>query len=124
MRRSDGKADPRALCDLIEEQASQGKLTIQKMCMLAGISRTGYYRHPSANPRRLDTLLRDRIQSIATLKNRNYGYRRIQVVLQKEGWIINHKRVLRLMRDDNLLCLRRKAFVPVTTNSKHEWRRL
>jgi len=92
------------------------------MCMLAGISRTGYYRHPSANPRRLDTLLRDRIQSIATLKNRNYGYRRIQVVLQKEGWIINHKRVLRLMRDDNLLCLRRKAFVPVTTNSKHEWR--
>jgi transposase InsO family protein len=35
---------------------------------------------------------------------------------------VNHKRVLRLMREDNLLCLRKRAFVPATTDSRHGWR--
>jgi putative transposase len=42
--------------------------------------------------------------------------------LRSNGLVVNHKRVLRLMRQDNLLCLRRRPFVPVTTNSRHEWR--
>lgn len=93
------------------------------MCQLAGISRASYYRAgEESDPRRMDTLLRDRIQQIAVMKNRSYGYRRIQVQLNREGWLINHKRVLRLMREDNLLCLRKKAFVPLTTDSRHEWR--
>jgi transposase InsO family protein len=47
-----------------------------------------------------------------------YGYRRITAELQRRGFDVNHKRVLRLMREDNLLCLRRRAFV-VTTDSRH-----
>ena len=47
-----------------------------------------------------------------------YGYRRITHELQQQGFDINHKRVLRMMREDNLLCVRRRAFV-VTTDSRH-----
>lgn len=64
--------------------------------------------------------LRDRMQTLA-LAHRHYGYRRIGVLLRKEGWQANHKRVLRLMRADNLLCLRRRAFIPPTTDSRHQW---
>lgn len=56
------------------------------------------------------------------LANRHYGYRRIGVLLRREGWRANHKRVLRLLRSDNLLSMRRRAFVPVTTDSRHTWR--
>jgi transposase InsO family protein len=54
--------------------------------------------------------------------HRHYGYRRLTALLRREGWTVNHKRVLRLMRTDNLLCLRRRAFVPATTDSRHDWR--
>jgi transposase InsO family protein len=65
--------------------------------------------------------LRDAVQRLA-LAHRHYGYRRIGALLSREGWQANHKRVLRLMREDNLLCLGRKAaFVPLTTDSRHEW---
>src|SRR5262245_48419133 len=47
-----------------------------------------------------------------------YGYRRITAELQRRGFDINHKRVLRMMREDNLLCVRRRSFV-VTTDSRH-----
>jgi putative transposase len=42
--------------------------------------------------------------------------------LRRDGFVVNHKRVLRLMRQDNLLCLRKRPFVPVTTDSRHAWR--
>jgi transposase InsO family protein len=92
------------------------------MCVLAGMSRAGYYRrwHASA-PRQEETTVRDAIQRVA-LANRRYGYRRIAAQLRREGFVANHKRVLRLMRRDNLLCLRQRSFVPVTTDSRHEWR--
>jgi putative transposase len=87
------------------------------MCQLAGISRSGYYRHWQLSaPRQEETGLRDAIQRLA-LKHRHYGYRRIGALLWREGWQTNHKRVLRLMREDNLLCLRQTPFVPATTNS-------
>ena len=41
--------------------------------------------------------------------------------LRQEGLVVNHKRVLRLMRQDNLLCLRKRPFVPPTTDSRHGW---
>tara|TARA_B100000315_G_scaffold235623_1_gene250716 strand:- start:53 stop:904 length:852 start_codon:yes stop_codon:yes gene_type:complete len=92
------------------------------MCEIAGVSRAGYYRHWRASePRREETELRDTIQRLA-LGNRHYGYRRIGALLSREGWCVNHKRVVRLMREDNLLCLRRKAFVPATTDSAHRFR--
>jgi putative transposase len=91
------------------------------MCALARVSRAGYYRSfRSSAPRQEVMAVRDAIQRIA-LKNRFYGYRRILIELRKEGFPVNHKRVRRLMREDNLLRLRKRPFVPVTTNSKHEW---
>src|SRR5207244_303976 len=61
--------------------------------------------------------IRDEMQKIA-LQSAAYGYRRITAALQKRGFAINHKRVLRMMREDNLLCVRRRRFM-VTTDSRH-----
>jgi putative transposase len=100
----------------------QGELTIERMCKLSGVSRAGYYRHFAASaPRAEETGVRDAIQRLA-LAHRHYGYRRITAQLHREGFAVNHKRVLRLMREDNLLCLRKQPFVPVTTDSRHDWR--
>jgi putative transposase len=100
----------------------QGMIGIERMCRLAGVSRAGYYRHwQASSPRREEAGLRDAIQRLA-LANPHYGYRRIAVLLGREGWRANHKRVLRLMREDNLLCLRKAGFVPMTTDSGHGWR--
>lgn len=62
--------------------------------------------------------LRDAIQKIA-IKNPSYGYRRITEALRRKEWVVNHKRVLGIMREDNLLCLRRRSFVR-TTDSDHK----
>jgi putative transposase len=100
----------------------QGELTVERMCVLAGVSRAGYYRRWRASaPRQEETTVRDAIQRLV-LANRRYGYRRIAAQLRRDGLVANHKRVLRLMRQDNLLCLRKRPFVPVTTDSRHEWR--
>jgi len=100
----------------------QGELTIERMCALVGVSRAGYYRAWAASaPRAEETGLRDAIQR-AAIANRHYGYRRIMIEIGRAGWSVNHKRVLRLMRQDNLLCLRRRSFVPATTDSNHGWR--
>ena len=98
----------------------QDDANIQRLCALGGVSRAGYYRHfgPHACARE-DADLRDLIQHIA-LADRHCGYRRITWKLKREhGLIVNAKRVLRLMREDNLLCLRAKPFVPRTTDSRH-----
>jgi len=100
----------------------QGGLPVERLCALAGVSRAGYYRHWQASaPRREETAVRDAIQRVA-LANRHYGYRRIAAQLRREGLVVNRKRVLRLMREDNLLRLRRRPFVPVTTDARHGWR--
>jgi putative transposase len=100
----------------------QGECAIERMCGLAGVSRAGYYRHWGASaPRQEETGVRDAIQRLA-LAHPHYGYRRIAAQLRREGFAVNPKRVLRLMRQDNLLCLRRRSFVPVTTDSHHGWR--
>ncbi len=96
-------------------------LGIERMCALAGVSRAGYYRHWQASePRAEETGLRDVVQRLA-LANRHYGHRRIAALLRREGWQVNKKRVLRILRADNLLCLRKRAFVPPTTDSRHGW---
>ncbi|MFQ5439794.1 MAG: IS3 family transposase [Paracoccaceae bacterium] len=95
---------------------------VERMCGLAGVSRGAYYRGWGERaPGREETALRDAIQRLA-LAHRWYGYRRITALLRREGWVVNHKRVARLMREDNLLCLRKPAFAPPTTNSRHDWR--
>lgn len=100
----------------------QGELTVARMCALTALSRAGYYRHWRRSAPREEAMgVRDAIQH-AALENRHYGYRRITRQLRREGWTVNHKRVLRLMRQDNLLCLRKRSFVPVTTDAKHGWK--
>jgi transposase InsO family protein len=99
----------------------QGDLTVEGLCRLAGVSRAGFYRHwARALPREEETAVRDLVQRVA-LGNRRYGYRRVAQELRRGGFVVNHKRVLRLMRQDNLLVLRRRPFVPVTTDSRHGW---
>ena len=88
------------------------------LCQMTGLNRAGYYRW--RGPRQgipVEMELRDEVQKIA-LEWPAYGYRRITAELRRHGFEINHKRVLRLMRADNLLCVRRRAFV-LTTDSRH-----
>jgi putative transposase len=90
------------------------------MCRQTGVSRAGFYRWRETPPAVLDPDidLRDEIQRIA-LESPSYGCRRVPPELRRRGWTANHKRVLTIMREDNLLCLRRKKFV-VTTDSNHD----
>lgn len=99
----------------------QGRsLTIQQFCQLAGVSRATYYRRwQRREPKQEEMAVRDRLQELA-LKYRHYGYRPMTRLLKREGWVVNHKRVLRLMREDNLLSLRRRQFV-ITSDSDHDW---
>jgi len=91
------------------------------MCELLGLSRASYYRHWCASqPRQEETALRDVLQRLA-LANRRYGYRRLAVLVRREGFAVNRKRVQRLLAEDNLLCLRQRPFVPMTTQSNHGW---
>jgi putative transposase len=91
---------------------------VNRLCQTAGVSRAGYYRFLLRPQRQeADMDLRSQIQRIA-LRWPAYGYRRVQAELQRQGWAVNHKRVLRRMRADNLLCLRRRKFI-LTTDSKH-----
>jgi len=97
----------------------QGRPPLREMCSIAGVSRAAYHRHWNDHaPREQDTALRGRIEELA-MTDRHYGYRRIHAALRHEGWEVNHKRVLRLMREDELLSLRRRKFI-FTTESRHE----
>ena len=87
-------------------------------CQIAGVSRAGFYRqYEEHEPRQADVALRDQIQKVV-LENRFYGYRRVTAELHHRGTVVNHKRVLRLMRADNLLAVRKQRFV-FTTDSRH-----
>ena len=87
-------------------------------CDLARVSRAGFYRHYEEHePRQADMGVRDLIQQIV-LENRFYGYRRVTAELEHQGVVVNRKRVLRLMRADNLLAVRKRRFV-FTTDSQH-----
>lgn len=93
-------------------------MTIAEACELAALSRASFYRnYQEHEPRQADMELRDRLQRLA-LENPSYGYRRLSHALRRQGHVENAKRVLRLMRLDNLLCVRKKRFV-LTTDSSH-----
>ena len=101
--------------------ALQGSLSIERMCQLAGVSRAGFYRSLQAKrPAEEDMEVRSAIQKIAVEHRRRYGYRRISAELRRQGMLVNHKRVLRIIREDNLLAVQPRAFV-VTTDSDHEF---
>jgi putative transposase len=95
-------------------------MTVTRMCQLGKVSRAALYRFdPDAErPADDDLELRNVIQRIA-LEFPCYGRPRITAELKRRGWKVNHKRVARILREDNLLCLRRKEFVVTTTDSNH-----
>jgi transposase InsO family protein len=96
-------------------------MTVLRMCELGQVSRAGVYRSsPETEHEDRDLDLRDEIQRIA-LEFPCYGRPRITAELKRRGWEVNHKRVRRIMREDNLLCLRKRKFV-ATTDSKHNLR--
>jgi putative transposase len=98
----------------------QGSLSIERMCQLAGVSRAGFYRSLQERaPVEEEMEVRSTIQAIAVEHRRRYGYRRITAELRRRGMQVNHKRVSRILREDNLLGVQPRAFV-VTTDSDHE----
>jgi putative transposase len=91
------------------------------MCQLAGVSRAGFYRSlQSRAPVEEEMAARSAIQEIAVEHRRRYGYRRITAELRRRGMLVNHKRVLRILREDNLLGVQPRAFV-VTTETDHRF---
>jgi putative transposase len=95
-------------------------LALERLCGLTLVSRAGFYRWRGEpeEAEDADMELRDEIQRIA-LEWPSYGWRRVTRELRDRKWKVNHKRVRRIMREDNLLGLRRKRFVVATTDSNH-----
>ena len=93
-------------------------LSIERMVELGRVSRSGFYRfqkaEPGPNP---DMELRDAIHKVA-IEWPSYGRPRVTRELRRRGWTVGETRVRRLMREDNLLCVRKRKFV-VTTDSGH-----
>jgi putative transposase len=94
-------------------------LTVKRMVKLGGLSRASFYRFdPDHTTKAYDDMdLRDAIQRIA-LEWPSYGRPRITAALRRQGWRVNPKRVYRLMRENNLLCARKRKFI-ATTDSSH-----
>jgi putative transposase len=98
----------------------QGSLSIERMCQMVPVSRRSFYRSlKQQQPVEEEMEVRSAIQQIALEHRRRYGYRRITAELHRRGMQINHKRVVRIMREDNLLGMQPERFV-VTTNSNHK----
>lgn len=98
------------------------EMPIERLCELMGVSRSWYYgRSSGAEKTNKDVELRDAIERIV-LEFPGYGYRRVTAALGREGWSVNHKRVLRVMREESLLCQIKRRF-KVTTDSAHAFAR-
>jgi len=103
---------------LIPAEAARKRLPLTRICLTLQTSRASYYRWRARGSRPdPDMDLRDRVQRLCA-ELPAYGYRRIAAELARREQVASPKRVLRLMRDDNLLCLRRRAFWR-TTDSRH-----
>lgn len=113
------------MTQLITQVASEsphGARAIKVLSAAVGVSRASFYRHrnravPVSGPNQAETKLRQTIERIA-LEMPSYGYRPMTAELHRRGLLVNRKRVLRLMRQDNLLCRRKRHFV-ATTDSAH-----
>lgn len=100
----------------------QSKLPISHICDNFGLNKSTYYNWKnSSEDIRHDNRLKMLIKKIA-LEFPFYGYRRITKELQIKGFSINHKKVLRIMKEEKIVCRRKKRFRPVTTQSNHSYR--
>lgn len=92
-------------------------VSIRQLCAMLDVSRSWYYAALGAADEEKDVALRAAIEEIV-LEFPGYGYRRVTKALQRAGWTVNHKRVLRIMREEALLCHLKRRWVP-TTDSGH-----
>jgi putative transposase len=91
--------------------AAMPSLDVTRLCQISGLSRATYYRYVGEDVDETgDHAVQDAIQTIC-LRHKYYGYRRVTVSLRRLGMVVNAKKVLRLMREDNLLALRRRPFL-------------
>ncbi len=98
----------------------QGSLSVERMCRVAAVSRASFYRWlEPCMPVEEETEVRAAIQAVVLEHRRRYGYRRVTRELRRRGLLVNHKRVARLMGEDNLLAVQPRAWV-ATTRSEHE----
>lgn len=104
---------------ITELRQEHPEASIRRLCQVAAVNRSWFYAHPESEKR--DLVLRDAIEEII-LAFPGYGYRRVTHALARDGWSVNHKRVLRVMREESLLCCLKRSFVP-TTDSQHGYRR-
>lgn len=98
----------------------QGPGSVERYCRLAGVSRAGFYRNwQQTEPAEEEVALRHQIQLRFIEHRGHYGIRRMTRLLRMEGMVVNHKRVERLMKEDNLLAVKKRKFVVATTDSDH-----
>jgi putative transposase len=107
------------IAQVVEEHP---EMPVKRLCELLSVSRSWYYGKLGTGRKvEKDVALRDAIER-TVLEFPGYGYRRVTKALQRDGWEVNHKRVLRVMREESLLCQLRRGF-KVTTDSSHSLRR-
>ena len=100
------------------KEAHEAAISERELCRMFSVSRSWYYERPSLEEKATrDIELRDAIERIV-LEFPGYGYRRVTKELCRRGWTVNHKRVLRVMRQESLLCQIKRRFV-VTTDAAH-----
>jgi len=94
-------------------------MSLREVCGLLLVSRNGYLAWEDKNAKNdeFEMEIRRALHEIAS-EFPYYGYKRMTKALQREGYKVNHKRIYRLMSEENLLC-RPKKFKPVTTQSNH-----
>jgi hypothetical protein len=101
-------------------RAAYPELSTRRLCALLGLSRAWYYAQQGEDLTALAEAmrLRDAIERLV-LACPGYGYRRVTKALQRDGWAVNHQRILRVMRRESLLCQRKRRFV-ATTDTRHD----
>jgi transposase InsO family protein len=104
---------------IVAAHAAYPQLSLRRLCELFGVNRAWYYVAQAEADDTAETALRDAIERLV-LDFPGYGYRRVTKALQREGWTVNHKHVLRIMREESLLCHLKRRFVP-TTDSQHRY---
>ena len=93
-------------------------LSLRHLCALFGVSRSWLHTRPDVPTQaERDVALREAIEAIV-LEYPGYGYRRVKAQLHRDGWTVNHKRVVRVMRQEALLCELQRRWTP-TTDSHH-----
>lgn len=107
---------------ICEARAEHSELSLKELCELFSVSRSWYYERPTSEEKaQRDLEIRNAIERIV-LEFPGYGYRRVSAELRRRGWAVNHKRVLRIMREQSLLCQLQRRF-KATTDSAHSFKR-